>query len=492
MLNEELIKLAHSRVYPFHMPGHKRRGFSDFPSPYSLDITEIEGFDNLHHPLGILKEEQARAAAVYGSKQCYYLVNGSTCGLLAAISAAVRPGGRVLVARNCHKSVYNALYLRRLRPVYVYPAITRQGLQGQIRAEDIRQKLAEYKDIRAVVVTSPTYDGILSDVAAIAEETHRRGIPLIVDGAHGAHLGFHEAFPENAVRLGADAVVMSIHKTLPAFTQTALLHLCSDRLSAPETERFLGIYESSSPSYVLMAGISRCMELLSSPAVREQFSVYAQRLADFRERIQKLSHFKAPGAEDFTREEAFAFDPGKLIIDTSASGMTGARLKERLLTDYGLQTEMASGAYVLAMTSLMDSREGFDRLAAALEELDRKADVLPERDRDASAGETDRLTAAELYQRQFADMELWEALDAEQEIVPLSAAAGRSIADYLFLYPPGIPILAPGERMGEQTPALIERCRRMGLAVEGLAGADAIRVVKSRDMYYNIEDSTWA
>ena len=223
-LIDDLEEYAQSDYYPFHMPGHKRKSLS-FPNPYEIDITEIDGFDNLHHATGMIKEAEVRGAELYHSKRCFFLVNGSTCGLLAAISAATRRGDKVLVARNCHKAVYHALYMNELQAEYLYPSITKNGIQGQITAEQVQESLYENPDAVAVILTSPTYEGIVSDVAKIAEVCHEHGIPLIVDEAHGAHFGFGGGFPENAVKLGADAVIMSLHKTLPSFTQTALLHL---------------------------------------------------------------------------------------------------------------------------------------------------------------------------------------------------------------------------------------------------------------------------
>ena len=187
MLEEKLRELAQSNRYPFHMPGHKR--MLDGTNPYAIDITEIEDFDNLHHAEGIIKDAEDAAAKMYGAKKAYYLVNGSTCGILAAISASVKRGGKILVARNCHKSVYHAIFLRQLSPEYVYPENTHYGIQGQILVKAIEKKLAECPDIQAVVLTSPTYDGLVSDVKSIAEVVHRRNITLIVDEAHGAHFG---------------------------------------------------------------------------------------------------------------------------------------------------------------------------------------------------------------------------------------------------------------------------------------------------------------
>ena len=220
---QQLISYGESDVYPFHMPGHKRRALP-FPNPYTIDITEIDGFDNLHHAEGLIREAEERAAKLYGADRSYYLVNGSTCGLLAAICAAARRGDKVLAARNCHKAVYHAISMQGLAAEFLYPAITRGDLQGQITAAQVEEALTKHPDIAVVILASPTYEGIVSDVAAIAACCHAHGAALIVDEAHGAHFGFGAGFPENAVRLGADAVIMSLHKTLPSFTQTALLH----------------------------------------------------------------------------------------------------------------------------------------------------------------------------------------------------------------------------------------------------------------------------
>ena len=289
-LDQKLEKYATGEIYPFHMPGHKRAGLF-FPNPYQIDITEIDGFDNLHHPEGILKDGMAHAAKVFGAKQTFYLVNGSTCGLLAAVSAAVPKRGRLLMARNCHKAVYHAAYLRELSVDYLYPQITEAGIQGAIRPDEVRLALAGEKKYDAVVITSPTYDGVVSDIEAIARIVHEHGIPLIVDEAHGAHFGFSEAFPVSAKALGADVVIQSIHKTLPAFTQTALLHLQSDRVSEAEMRKFLGIYETSSPSYIFMAGIEKCVRMLENREILENINFFFygdDRLKEMRPKIQAL------------------------------------------------------------------------------------------------------------------------------------------------------------------------------------------------------------
>ena len=225
-LYNRLERYGDSDFYGMHMPGHKRnRGLIRNRIPYELDITEIDGFDDLHHAEGILKEAEARAAWLYKADRTHFLVNGSTVGILSAILGSTKKGDKILVARNCHKSVYHGIYLNELEPVYIYPAYEKSGINGEISPDEVEKILERERGIRAVMIVSPTYDGVVSDVREIARIVHRYGIPLIVDEAHGAHFGFHPYFPENANTKGADVVIHSVHKTLPALTQTALIHL---------------------------------------------------------------------------------------------------------------------------------------------------------------------------------------------------------------------------------------------------------------------------
>lgn len=465
-LDQKLEKYATGEIYPFHMPGHKRAGLF-FPNPYQIDITEIDGFDNLHHPEGILKDGMTYAAKVFGAKQTFYLVNGSTCGLLAAVSAAVPKRGRLLMARNCHKAVYHAAYLRELSVDYLYPQITEVGIQGAIRPDEVRLALSGEKKHDAVVITSPTYDGVVSDIEAIARIVHEHGIPLIVDEAHGAHFGFSEAFPVSAKALGADVVIQSIHKTLPAFTQTALLHLQSDRVSEAEMRKFLGIYETSSPSYIFMAGIEKCVRMLEKDGGR-LFSDYEARLREFFEKTKKLQKIKILKRSDFGTEEAFDFDPSKLILSVRDTDMTGQELYDILLSRYGLQMEMASGFYVTAMTSIMDRKEGFDRLAEALLAVD---GTLGSK-KDASGDFIKRV-----YRENEKKMEIADAVDGGVRKVSLDQAEGKIAAEYVYLYPPGIPMLVPGEQITGQVVENMKNCGKLGLNVQGTVEDGWINVV---------------
>ena len=259
ILLEKLTAYGASDHYGFHMPGHKRQlDLMEGISPYQIDITEIDGFDDLHHAEGILKEAQEQAAKVYHAEETHFLVNGSTAGILSAILGSTRRGDQILVARNCHKSVYHAIEMQELKPVYLYPGFDPEAqLNTEISAEDVRAALERHPGVRAVVIVSPTYDGIVSDVESIAEAVHVHDIPLIVDEAHGAHFGFHPYFPENANQKGADLVIHSLHKTLPALTQTALLHMNGERADRRRVRKYLHMLQTSSPSYVLMASCGR-------------------------------------------------------------------------------------------------------------------------------------------------------------------------------------------------------------------------------------------
>ena len=465
MLLEQLQDYDRSDVYPFHMPGHKRQ-LTLGTDAYHLDITEVEGFDNLHHAQGILRDEQARLAQYVGAEQSFFLVNGSTCGILAAISAAVPRGGKMLMARNSHKAAYHAIFLRQLQVSYVYPGISSYDIQGALAPEQIRLGLEADDEIAAVYVTSPTYDGVVSDIEKIAQIAHSFGKPLIVDEAHGAHFGYHPAFPESAVSCGADLVIQSVHKTLPAFTQSAVLHLCSDRIRAEVVEEFLDIYESSSPSYVLMAGISRLVPFLQNEG-EARFSALAGHLNRFYEKSRKLRHLHVIQAEDFEKTHAFARDPSKILISTRDCNMSGRALYDRLLDVYHLQMEMYSGEYVTALCSLMDQADGFERLLDALFEIDgmlKRAET-PEHG-----------FVARMYREREQAYSISDAMEHAGETVELANAVGRVSGEYVYLYPPGIPILVPGERIDAGFVSDVGEMKARGLMPEGMRDKQAERI----------------
>lgn len=461
--------------YPFHMPGHKRNPDTvNTDLPFDRDITEIDGFDNLHHPEGILKKAQETAASVYDTKECYYSVNGSTAALLAAVSATVPRNGQILVARNCHKAVYHALYLRNLIPTYVYPQMDpKWWINGGISSDKVERALAENPEIKAVLLTSPTYDGVVSDIEKIAEIVHRYEIPLIVDEAHGAHFHFSNYFPTSAAELGADLVIQSFHKTLPSMTQTAVLHNCSDRVDSRLIRRFMGIYQSSSPSYILMASMDACMEKMSSDG-NEMFREFTKILEKTRRRLSECKYIRLVSPEIGTAG-VFDYDRSKLLFSTRYASMTGSELAQILLEKYHIQVEMETEHYVLALAAVGDSGEGFERLCQAIEEINQEEAQKKKEKRETEEPKAGRTAYTSLSQF----MSITEAMESESEIRKLEESVGRISAEFGYLYPPGIPLIVPGEQITGQFIRNMRIYMEEGLYLQGLEDYtnETIRVV---------------
>lgn len=469
-LYDKLKRYGSSDYYGFHMPGHKRRGIpagslENTDIPYGIDITEIDGFDDLHHAQGILKEAQERASDVYRAQETHFLVNGSTAGILSAVCGVTEKGDTILVARNCHKSVYHAIYLNELNPVYLYPGFDKEiCLNTEIRPTDVVDALERYPDVKAVVIVSPTYDGVVSDVAAIAEAAHEKGLPLIVDEAHGAHFGFHSAFPENANAHGADIVIHSVHKTLPSLTQTALLHINGDRVDKDRVNRYLNMLQTSSPSYVLMASIDLCMEELQYRA-GEMFEPYVKELCKVRERLLQLKCLELVRTE--------CYDISKLVIASEYAGLTGRELYGRLLLEYHLQMEMAAGGYVLGMTSVSDTKEGLERLTNALLRIDNK---IGHKIKGKTAGEGELPHAETVYNIAEAERRVRLSM-AKTAFVPWESASGYVSLEYAYLYPPGSPLIVPGERITEEAAGRLGWYRERDFSIEGLKRESCIEVL---------------
>lgn len=493
-LYRKLKDYASSGYYGFHMPGHKRNGsVTGAELPYEIDITEIEGFDDLHHAGGLLKKAQDRAASVFHAEETHYLINGSTAGILSAVLGSARRGGRILMARNCHRSVYNAVLLNELIPVYVYPErLEGTELNAQISPERVERLLEENPDISVTVITSPTYDGVVSDIRSIADIVHRRGGILILDEAHGAHFGFHPAFPENGNVQGADVVIHSLHKTLPSLTQTALLHMNGKAVDRRRVRRYLHMLQSSSPSYVLMAGMDECIRLLAERP-DEIFQPYVQLLGQTREKLRMLQNLKLVETEPY--------DISKIVISTEGcmtkeemKKFTGKDLYSILNDKYLLQMEMAAASYVIAMTSPADTEQGMDRLVSAVTEIDRKLVRNTRFERNGicqseMAGQSGTDAAQESLITDAENEQVYTPAQAERlreegrtsggtktfrgaigektEYIPLTECAGRVVLEYAYIYPPGIPLTVPGEKVSAGTAERLKQYEAAGFRVEG-------------------------
>ena len=526
----KLLALREEKRIPFHMPGHKRRSggsqkknekFSGFEQIEEIDITEIKDYDNLHHPEGMIRQSMDALKDIYGTKESWYLVNGSTVGILAAISACCRHGDGILISRNCHKSVYNAIQLLQLKAYYFCPHYTEEyDLLDAVTEEtlqDMQTTLQEHRNIRAVILPSPTYEGVVMDIAAIKETVKPFDVALIVDEAHGAHFLFHEYFPASAIQCGADIVIQSTHKTLPAMTQTALLHLCTDRIAPERISKLLSIYETSSPSYILLASAEYGVAFMNENV--EAVQKYVDNLQDFREKCGQLQYIHLIQKEELCCKD---YDRGKLVfslqscdrkpmkrkdgeqdgrncernqnmVESFDEKWDGGKMFDRLLQEYHIELEMADRSHCIAMTSVCDSQEMYEALFRALRELDGEIGKYLEKRSTheevhqktekirVQGSRSEEKIAVKTYSEKI--LESWECIDREKEVAPFSAAAGRIAGDFVMLYPPGIPLLVPGEKIAKETVENIRYYIYNGYNVLGLsdmpgASGDGVSVLK--------------
>ncbi len=372
-LSDKLEALEKDGNYPFHMPGHKRRGFDAFTKAvYASDITEIDGFDDLHDAKDVIKNEQEYAAELFGAKESFFLINGSTSGILAALLCVGKKenkneDNRILaITDGAHRAFRNGMYLADLEA-------------DEIHASEIEGKISD--KYRAVYVTSPDYEGNTADIKKICKAAHGAGIPVIVDSAHGAHIELFRGdgplsikkdelkkpFPKGALSEGADIVIESLHKTLPAMTQTSILHVGKDSLiDIKRLKRMLGIVQSSSPSYILMRSITACIHYMEKEGTG-LFKAYSKRLHDFYEETKTLKNITV--YDENLYEDNILRDPGKIVLIIKDKGKY---LYDILREEYKTQCEYHKEDRVLLMTSLMDTDEGFDRLKKALFEIDER------------------------------------------------------------------------------------------------------------------------
>lgn len=455
------LKEYHNTMLPMHMPGHKRNLALSGTDGYlaalcaDCDITEIAGFDNLAEPEGIFLSLKERAAALWKSEEAYPLVNGSTCGVLAAIYATVPYGGSVIVARNCHKSVYNGLQLVNAKVTYLLPEWEETlGCYGDVSCDTVKKALDEVPDAKLVIITSPTYEGILSDIERICKTAHEKKIPVLVDSAHGAHLGFGD-FPKGAVECGADLVVHSLHKTLPCLTQTAMLHRRGKLVSGEALQTAINMFQTSSPSYLLLASIEGCIGLLEERG-GELFAGWQEALSGFYEEVKGLRYLSVNAGGE-TKENTCLRESGKLVISTMGANLSGPELMGRLREEYRIELEMAAERYGLAMTGMGDTKDSLQHLADALKEVDKACISVVVEKLPCPAIPAVRMT-------------IGEAMGAECKEKPLAKAIGEIAAEHIWAYPPGIPVVVAGEEITEATVAYLTEKRKQGVELHRKSG----------------------
>lgn len=465
-LLKSLKEYADSDYLPMHMPGHKRC-MGEIGDPYFIDITEIDGFDNLYHAEGILADAQKRASVLYHAEETHYLVNGSTSGVLAAVSGCTSFGGKILMARNCHHSAYHAAFLKGLHVQYLYPhPLGLLGINGRILPEDVENALQKSSDIEAVLITSPTYDGIVSDVREIADCVHKYQIPLIVDEAHGAHFPFSESFPEDSISCKADVVIHSLHKTLPALTQSGLIHLNGEFADRERIRKYLSVYQTSSPSYVLMAGLDSCVEWIKTNP--EIFEKYMENLHKFRNRLHRLRCLMLL--------EVLGMDESKILISLQKTEWNGQGLARVLRNEFHIEPEMVCSTYVCLITTVADTEMSFERLEKALFETDDRIYKMGSRAKNEKSFSDTVIKTDSVCTFQ-------EAEEAEKESIILKDSCGRISGDFVSLYPPGVPLLAPGEIITVEIIDRLHRYEKDGLEIHGIKDGKIRTIRKGKTDY---------
>lgn len=468
-LFDAMVNLAESRKVSFHTPGHKSgKGistrFRKFVGPkiFTIDLTTLDEVDCLQRPIGVIKEAQELAAEAYGADHSFFLINGTTGGNHAMILSTVRPGDEILIARNAHKSILTGIILSGAIPRFFLPTFDPElGMLLNVTAEDVGRAMAQHPKAKVLSLTSPNYYGVTADLCAIVAMARRRGVVVLVDEAHGPHLHFHPGLPPSALDAGTDLCVQSTHKILGGMTQSSMLHLKSAAIDYPRVVKLLLLLQSTSPSYILMASLDLARMQMATEG--EKLLDKAINLAqDARNRINRIPGLSCFGEAEL-RDRDFFLDVTKLTICVKGLGLSGFEVSAILNADFGIQVEMADLFNVLVIVSIGDRRDDLDRLVAALESLAGRG----ARSRDLRAVPSLLPPLGRELHRTPRD-----AFFGPSEYLPLAKAEGRVSADIITIYPPGVPVLVPGEEVGLAAIDYLLSLASYGARIDGVLELD--------------------
>lgn len=459
---------ANSGILPFHMPGHKMG--KGFPYEFSnllaaIDITEIPGADYLHQPVGIIKEAQELAAEAFGSDRAFFLVNGSTCGVYAMIQTICKPGDSLIVARDCHKSVINGMMLSGVRPVYIMPEYDHDlCITTHLKPEKLIHVMDNNRDAVGVLITRPTYYGVCSDLAKIADIVHARGKVLAVDEAHGAHLRFNKGLPICAMDAGADICVQSGHKTLPALTQGAFLHVKSNSVDIEKLYRCLELFQTSSPSYLLLASLDIARAIMQnegSELLENLLKSIIKHKAGFIGRDMLFLNDRS--------DIGYSVDMTRIVANLRGLCITGYDAEKFLRASSSIQIEMADPNNIVCITTIADDETTIDRLFSSLENLIEKF-------KDNADNKNIAYALPDLS-NMIQVLSLGEVLQSKAQRVSFDEAIGRISKDMLAPYPPGIPVVCPGEIISREVVYFLKDTMDAGGKVNGIDENLGINVI---------------
>ncbi len=438
-----LKRRSFQKSLPFHMPGHKRNKslapyLKDLPVEY--DITEIPGFDNLNDPKEIILSTMEKANKLWKSKETLLSVNGSTSCILAGMHACLNKEDKIILGRNCHKSVYNGIRLLDLKPVYFTPTFSKDTqILGSICVKDLEDLIEQNKDAKMILLTSPTYDGVLSHIKSIQALADKHKMILMVDQAHGAHLDLSPNFPLGANSFKADIVVQSLHKTLPSMTQTSLIHINSNKVSLKRLKEYMATFQSSSPSYILISSIASCIDYLYHNKDL-LFNKWIKNLDYIKDQLQDLSHLQAIFHEDKQDyDHIFAYDQAKLLINLNKIDISGKELFDLLIEKYNIYPEMYTNEYVLLILSLADKKKSLKKLTKALLEIDKTN----------GPSKKESFHPLEDFTIPKQVLSINEAKKKESKYVTMDKSIDQICAQSLWAFPPQIPLILPGEKISQ-------------------------------------------
>ncbi|HEY7994053.1 MAG TPA: aminotransferase class I/II-fold pyridoxal phosphate-dependent enzyme [Candidatus Eremiobacteraceae bacterium] len=463
-----------SGTHSFHTPGHKQgvgmhKRLRDFigDNVLSIDLTQIRGLDDLNQPEGPILEAMRLAALAYGADYSYFLVNGSTAGNQAMLMTALRPDDAVLLPRNSHKSATSALIMSATRPIYMAPEVDHDlHVDHAVTPETVERSLDEHPEAKAVFVTSPTYYGATADLKAIEQIVHGRGKLLLVDEAWGPHLHFHPELPPSATSVGADACVNSTHKLLAGMSQASMLHTVGPRIDQGRLRSTLRIFQSTSPQLVLLASLDVCRMQMATEG-RALLTGALALARDVRRRLNEIPGVYCMGPDQIGKPGVAGYDETRIVITVKDLGYTGYEAERILRLRYNVQVELADLFNVVALVTLGDTKESIDALVNAVQELARE-------DRPIDIYSPTGVLEKRLKRGSYKIPPIPELVVTPREAflrdyveVPFKKSAGRVCAEVVTPYPPGIPILCPGERITQETIEYLRLELKAGVHIQG-------------------------
>lgn len=473
-LDGVLNYIAKDRI-PFHMPGHTR-GKGAPPelleffgkNVYLADLTEVEGLDYLHKPTGILKEAQELAADAFGADYSFFLVNGSTVGVIAMMLASVKPKEKLILQRNSHRSAIAGLILGQIEPIFIQSNLNSEfGIFTGITPEDLKKCILKNPDVKAVLLTSPNYYGMASDLEGLISIARENKLTVLVDEAHGVHFHFHPELPRSAVDLRADMVVQSIHKTLPSFTQTSILHLNEDKIEKERLQTLLAYLQTSSPSYLFMASIDavRSYIALSGKSIIEK-EIELANLA--RNEIKKFKYIKSFGKKDIIgKYGVYDFDLTKLTVSMKDTGYSGFETETILNSKFNIEIELSDINNILCFITVGSNVSDIKKFTYALNYF--------ENNRKPMTNEI----YVELPSIPPLKMLPSSTFSKIPTLLPFKESIGFISYDVICPYPPGIPIVVPGEEITEEVVEFVSNLREKGADIQGLTQDGKAKVVNN-------------